>query len=137
MRHAICYVSDKNEKISDKQVEELLKECTTNNTSSGIKGVLLYSEGNFFQIIEGEKVFILDLFEKIKQDARHNGIIQIIGRDIAHDAFDGYKTDILNGETKYQASLPKEYTDTLEGLPGDLKKTMKKMMGTFIDTHEP
>lgn len=135
MRHAICYVSNKHKDINDKQVEELLEVCSTNNSSSGIKGLLLYSEGNFFQIIEGEKVFILDLFEKIKKDTRHGGIIQIIGRDIEQDAFDGYKTDILSDEMKYQLKLPKEYTDTLEGLPIDLKRIMERMMETFIDTH--
>ena len=135
MRHAICYVSNKHKEINDKQVKELLEECSTNNSSSGIKGVLLYSEGNFFQIIEGEKVFILDLFETIKKDPRHYGVIQIIGRDIEHDAFDGYKTDILTDAMKYQTKLPKEYTDTLEGLPLDLKRIMERMMETFIDTH--
>jgi hypothetical protein len=117
------------------QIQELLEESASNNILSGIKGVLFYSEGNFFQIIEGEKVFILSLFETIRQEARHHGIIQIVGRDVEKDAFDGYKTDILSGDMKYQTSIPKEYTDTLEGLPWDLKKIMERMMGTFIDTH--
>ncbi|WP_286761518.1 BLUF domain-containing protein [Salegentibacter sp. UBA1130] len=135
MRHAICYVSNKTKETSDIQVEHLLEGTFTNNTSSGVKGLLLYSEGNFFQIIEGEKVFILDLFETIKKDSRHDGIIQIIGRDIEKDAFDGYKTDIITGDIKYLTVIPKEYTDTLEGLPLDLKRIMERMLETFIDTH--
>lgn len=135
MRHAICYVSNKTEETSDKQVEQLLEGSFTNNTSSGVKGLLLYSEGNFFQIIEGERVFILDLFETIKKDPRHYGIIQVIGRDIEQDAFDGYKTDIITGDIKYLTLIPKEYTDTLEGLPRDLKSIMERMLKTFIDTH--
>ncbi|MBZ9730376.1 BLUF domain-containing protein [Salegentibacter sp. JZCK2] len=135
MRHAICYVSNKKKEISDTQIEELLEECSTKNSLSGIKGLLLYSEGNFFQIIEGEKVFILNLFEIIKKDPRHYGVIQIIGRDIEQDAFDGYKTDILTDKIRCQSKLPKEYTDTLEGLPFELKRIMERMMETFIDTH--
>lgn len=135
MRHAICYVSNKNKEVNDTQVEKLLEVCATNNSLSGIKGLLLYSGGNFFQIIEGEKGFILNLFETIRKDTRHHGIIQIIGRDIEQDAFDGYKTDIITDQSRYQTRLPKEYTDTLEGLPWELKKIMESMMETFIDTH--
>ncbi|PKD16421.1 hypothetical protein APR41_08730 [Salegentibacter salinarum] len=128
-------MSNKTEETSDMQVEQLLEGSFTNNTSSGVKGLLLYSEGNFFQIIEGEKVFILDLFETIKKDPRHYGIIQVIGRDIEQGAFDGYKTDIITGDIKYLTVIPKEYTDTLEGLPWDLRKIMERMLKTFIDTH--
>ena len=132
MRHAICFVSNKNKEISIEQIEELLHSSSVNNDSSGIKGLLLYSEGNFFQIIEGEKINVKGLFEKIKKDLRHYGIIQVFGRDINGTTLRGYKTDIIIDNLKYQKRLPKKYTDTLEGVPMELKNSMEMMLEKFM-----
>lgn len=135
MRHAICYVSTSVDSLTEEQIKDLLKFVEEKNKSLGIKGVLLYSEGNFFQILEGEKKTVLDVFNKIEKDARHHSIIKIIGRDISLDSYQTYKVDILNETNREFFDVPLKYKEALIGIPLDLKNTMENMLKRFISTH--
>ena len=44
----------------------------------GITGMLLYNDGNFMQVLEGEEEGVRDLFGKITRDPRHRGIITLL-----------------------------------------------------------
>ena len=93
----------------------------------------MYFEGNFFRILEGEKNQVLRLFETIQEDHRHEGIVQVIGRDIEHGSYNGYVVDIVTDEDKYSEELPGEYVETLKGVDPELRKTMEHMLEIFID----
>lgn len=134
MRHAICYVSNSNRDLNSDQIKELLAFCEKKNKEMDIKGVLLFSEGNFFQILEGEKDKVLLLFDKIKADNRHHGLIQVVGRDIGHGSYDDYKVDIITEEAKYQQKIPNEYLEALKGIPSKVKEPMKRMLAMFLST---
>ncbi|HSI69813.1 MAG TPA: BLUF domain-containing protein [Gillisia sp.] len=134
MRHAICYVSTANSNLSQHQIEALLSLSKERNDPVNIKGLLLYSEGNFFQIMEGDKEVVLRVYEKISQDRRHHGIIQIVGRDIENDFCEGYKVGILGDKEKSGYDVPSEYYDALQCIPPHVKKPMLKMLETFIAT---
>jgi len=60
------------------------------NNDLKIKGILMFSDGNFFQVLEGKKEHIHLLFEKIQQDERHYNIIKIFDREITNSAFSKY-----------------------------------------------
>ena len=60
-----------------------------------IKGILLYSQGNFFQVLESEfdnKQIILDLYENIKNDGRHYDVIKIMEKQTSAPSFSKYNT---------------------------------------------
>lgn len=134
MRHAVCYVSNVDPKMGMQEIQDLLSFCEEKNRERDIKGVLLFSEGNFFQVLEGKKEVIKELWKKIEKDPRHNGIIQIIGRDIKEGSYDSYKAEILGEEKKFKLGLPAEYAETLQGMPPDIKRTIERMLGNFIMT---
>ena len=69
--------------------------------------------------MESEKRTVLKLFEKIRSDSRHHGIIQVIGRDIDRGSFDGYKVDVIKDELQYEqeVEVTKEYIEALHGIP--------------------
>ncbi|WP_029036803.1 BLUF domain-containing protein [Salinimicrobium xinjiangense] len=134
MRHAICYLSTASKDLDYLEVRQLLEFCAEKNRSLEIKGILLYSDGNFFQILEGEKEVVLEIFQKIEKDSRHHGIIQIIGRDIPTGSYDGYKVDILTDEKISTYEIPSEYSEALLGIPLDVRKTMERMLERFIST---
>ena len=52
--------------MAPSQLLDLLLECRENNRSSGVTGMLLYGNGTFLQVIEGEEPVIDDLVEKIQ-----------------------------------------------------------------------
>lgn len=134
MRHAICYVSNTKQNFRLVEILKLLEFWKERNESMGIKGILLYSEGNFFQILEGEKTTVLEVFQKIEQDPRHYGLIQIMGKDIIQGSCDGYKVDILNNEYKNGYEVPQEYLNALQCISPDVKKPMERMLEMFVAT---
>lgn len=133
MRHAICYVSNCNEELNHQQIKELLEFCREKNRSLNIKGILLYSKGNFFQILEGERKVVLDLYKKIREDPRHYRLIQVIGRNIEEGCLNDYKVDMIN-EDQFKFEVPMEYIEALQGLPLDVRKPMERMLELFLST---
>ena len=134
MRHAICYVSNSKKELDYHQVRILLEVCREKNMKLGIKGVLLYSDGNFFQILEGEKDIVSNVFNKIEKDPRHYGLNIIIRRDIPLETYEEYKIDILDDEQRFAYEVPGEYQDALQGIPVDVRKTMERMLEKFISS---
>lgn len=135
MRYAICYVStaSRDEKLED--IKKLLDWTAKYNNDHDIRGILLYAEGNFFQIMEGDKKLVEDIFENIKKDRRHTNIIQVVGKDMKQGAFDGYKAEMVNDSNKCDYDLVKEYMEQVEGLDSQTQEVVKRMMEVFIDTH--
>ncbi len=80
--HRIIYLSSSVEYLNGKKIDLLLTQSRKKNLEKEITGVLLYIEGDFLQVIEGPKVAIIDLFESIKKDIRHKGIITIVNTTI-------------------------------------------------------
>ncbi len=55
-------------------VKEMLDKARDNNSRDNITGCLLYYEGEFIQYLEGNQIKVLSLFDKIKEDKRHQDI---------------------------------------------------------------
>ncbi|MDO1498826.1 BLUF domain-containing protein [Winogradskyella maritima] len=60
--------------LPDTEVEKIVTLSEQSNKDVGITGCLIYYEEEFFQIIEGKKSDVLNLFEKIKEDERHKKV---------------------------------------------------------------
>ena len=75
--YEIIYMSSATKLLSEEEVNYLLVQARHFNYVNYITGVLLYIEGDFLQVIEGHKETINALFEKIKKDKRHKGIIVV------------------------------------------------------------
>jgi hypothetical protein len=56
---------------------ELLTLSRANNSKLGITGMLLFKDGNFLQTLEGEQKKVLDLYEKIALDRRHQNLVAL------------------------------------------------------------
>lgn len=53
---------------------QIVSFAILNNTKLDITGAMTFDGNDFAQILEGEKSVVLDLFEKIKADPRHDSI---------------------------------------------------------------
>ncbi len=53
----------------------------------GISGMLLYADGNFIQVLEGENEAIDSLYSKITNDRRHNSFSVLINSEIKQRSF--------------------------------------------------
>ena len=78
--HYIIYTSTATELMPEEELKALLETARNNNTAHNISGMLLYSNGVFLQVLEGDNKDDLDhLYRHIEQDERHHSIIRLIG----------------------------------------------------------
>ncbi len=136
MRYAICYVSTASKDLEEKEIKEILDYSAEYNNQHDIRGVLLYAEGNFFEILEGDKELVEGVFADIQKDPRHKNIIQVVGKDVNHGAFDGFKAEVIDENSKCDYELVKEYMVQVEGLDSQTQEVVKRMLEVFIDTHQ-
>ena len=67
----VTYRSMAKADISNADIEEILRTSRVSNRAHNITGSLIYHRKVFFQLIEGPKREILELYDKIKNDSRH------------------------------------------------------------------
>ncbi|MEN8790356.1 MAG: BLUF domain-containing protein [Flavobacteriaceae bacterium] len=56
------------------EIRQMLDKARDKNKKLGITGCLLFYEGEFIQYLEGNQIKVLELFDEIKKDNRHNNI---------------------------------------------------------------
>lgn len=85
MHIRLCYASSWKGEQRDllEDLNHILSCSREFNSNNQINGVLYYADGSFFQCLEGEKLSVIYLFEKIKTDIRHSNIIDF-GFDPIH-----------------------------------------------------
>jgi hypothetical protein len=67
----IFYSSHARDDLVDGDLDVILESARRNNERLGITGVLILSDGVFFQAIEGEAEVLDELLERILADPRH------------------------------------------------------------------
>ena len=83
----LIYSSTASHSFGETDLIDLLRKSRSNNARTGITGMLLYTNGAFFQVLEGEAENVDALAAKIGQDPRHSGLITIIREPIPNRAF--------------------------------------------------
>jgi hypothetical protein len=73
----LVYVSSAAPPFSGDELRALLATCRKNNAALGITGMLLYKDGNFMQVLEGEEEAVRGLYDRIIADHRHKGEITL------------------------------------------------------------
>ncbi len=101
MWRSISYVSTTNLSLSPDEIKELLITTRHTNNRNDISGILLYADGNFFQVMEGKKEVIDTIFQKIKKDYRHDNLIKIFDRETCTRSFSEYHSSFITVNESY------------------------------------
>jgi len=64
------------------ELAELLQGARDTNAELGLTGMLLYAEGSFFQVLEGQADVVDALYDKIERDKRHDQVTLVIREPI-------------------------------------------------------
>jgi hypothetical protein len=83
----LVYTSVETRKIEPADLLALLQDARSNNARRSITGMLLYIEGTFFQVLEGDETTLAELFSVISLDRRHKQVTRIIHEPIAQRSF--------------------------------------------------
>ncbi len=92
----LVYLSKRMPKCTAEEIEKILVSCTKNNALVNITGVLLYSETQFIQYLEGDYTAIMALYDKIKMDDRHGNAILISSAPIKERLFPSWQMGSKN-----------------------------------------
>ncbi len=76
--YKLIYLSSETESFNEHELLTILEESINNNKRRGVTGVLLYSGGNFIQLLEGPREEVESLFQVVKKDKRHTNIIRLL-----------------------------------------------------------
>jgi len=92
----ILYLSAGTTWFDEKELKSILTISNVNNRRNNITGLLLYSLGNFIQLLEGTESDVRATFQKISLDNRHKGITIVSSGRLAERNFPqwamGFKT---------------------------------------------
>ncbi|HMT35789.1 MAG: BLUF domain-containing protein [Bacteroidetes bacterium] len=75
--YQLSYVSTGCDSLRYEDIKNILESSNKNNSQDHITGILVYCNKHFFQIIEGNREAILEIFNKILIDSRHDNVIKI------------------------------------------------------------
>lgn len=78
MPYHVVYVSSASQPFSKAALLDLLEKARNKNISLGVTGMLLFKDGNFMQVLEGEREIVTNLAKTIESDPRHKDFILLI-----------------------------------------------------------
>jgi hypothetical protein len=112
--------------LNKEGLRELYKEVIFKNAELNITGILLYSDGNFMQIMEGEAHELATLYSNIENDSRHYHLIKLTESDISQRIFENYSNGftIVNNEPEiFKLNLYLKWLK--ENFEGDVKRLIE------------
>ena len=87
----LIYVSSATKTVKDSDIVDILKASREANGKVDITGILLFKDGNFMQVLEGEAAVVDALHGKISKDPRHTGLITLLRKPITERSFSNWK----------------------------------------------
>lgn len=87
MTYQLIYSSFSSMPMQLDDLEDILEDAQYNNETDGITGALVYVDGHFLQILEGERGRVEQLMRRIAKDLRHETVVVLQQGDVAAPAF--------------------------------------------------
>lgn len=133
MHYAISYVSTASRDLDQSEVVQLLDQTEVRNNKLGIHGLLIFSEGNFFEVLEGDKELVIELFDSIKQDGRHKNIITIFEKHIKENLFDPEDGYFISANTRYRKMKVENFYKCIKDLDEGTQKVVNQILTQFCE----
>ena len=136
--YCLVYTSIANQKMSDDNLKELLKKSRLKNERKNVTGMLLYLDPFFIQILEGEEAIINELFNIIKQDAKHHKIKPIYKKPIEERSFPNWTMGFnkINAENVeavegFSDFWQRPISDFFSDSPNEIEKMLERFLDMF------
>ena len=92
----LMYASRAIEPVRPETLNAILKKSTQNNPASGVTGVLCFSGDIFLQVLEGGRLQVSKLYNRIAQDPRHTDVALLSYDEIEERSFAGWSMGQVN-----------------------------------------
>lgn len=136
LMHCI-YASAATRDLGAPELVKLLQQAREDNERLGVTGMLLYAEGSFFQILEGEEKVIQALYVKIGSDRRHTQMTKIISEPIAERSFDAWTMGFYKVSRQELAGIAgvNDFFGSAGSFADIDEGRAKKLLGAFREGH--
>jgi len=105
----LVYLSTSRTLLSDEVLLDILASARKNNQKHNITGVLLYSEGTFIQVLEGEDDDVDETFATISKDIRHKNIVVMLNEPTDKRSFPSWSM----GFNSVDPTISEEFIESL------------------------
>lgn len=102
----LIYVSTARNLMSKEVLVDILAKAREKNARLGITGMLLYKDGNFLQLLEGEEDNVRALYDTISHDHRHFDSMIILDEPVQERMFADWTMGFHDLEDAGLQSLP-------------------------------
>jgi len=134
--HQIIYISTAEPVLTEDVLLELLSESQKRNAAREVTGLLLHSDGNIIQIIEGPEDATKALYAKISKDVRHRGVTLMSSKAIEQRDFPKYKMGFKRARSKdFKEKIP-NFSKIVDqgGLSEEELEGVSKLVTIFLKT---
>jgi hypothetical protein len=96
----LIYTSTAAREYDAQELRAILESSTRRNAQNGVTGLLMYSQGTFMQVLEGEDAAIDETMGRIGLDARHHSVFELSREPIGEREFSRWSMGFysLDGE---------------------------------------
>ena len=92
----LIYASAATVDFSEEDLRKLLQVARRNNAKDGVTGMLVYQDGAFLQILEGDPAAVQRVYDKIEKDPRHNNVKLLLRTEIEERSFGEWQMGFFN-----------------------------------------
>ncbi len=122
MTYQIMYSSQATRPMTVAALEEILTDAREGNSARNVTGALVYVDGVFFQVIEGDKDVVRKLIADIAVDTRHEAVKVFYEAEVDTRTFESWGMAYFSPTAEQMsawAGLPG--TTTVEGILADIE----------------
>ncbi len=107
----LMYASRAAESVDQDELLAILRQSKGANASLGITGVLCFSGGIFLQALEGGRMQVNTLYNRIAADKRHRDVVLLTYEEIGERRFAGWSMGQVN-LARLNPALLLKYSET-------------------------
>lgn len=107
----LMYASRAADSVDQDELLSILKQSKAGNATSGITGVLCFSGGIFLQVLEGGRMQVNALYNRIAADKRHRDVVLLSYEEIGERRFAGWSMGQVN-LSRLNPALLLKYSET-------------------------
>jgi len=137
MLEFLVYVSTAVRTLTAEELSHLVTRAAERNAAEGVTGLLLYSDGDFMQCIEGHPAALDKVYGIIKGDPMHSGIILLARDGISQREFADWHMALKSPDSALKSltdSDPKTFLeDPAQRVPGSRAHAL---LNSFWNTHK-
>ena len=112
--YGLTYVSESTRDLLPEEIDAILLDARLFNASVDVTGALLYSDGHFFQLLEGPEESVKKAFDRIQKAKSHHKLKEIGSFDLPERSFESWHMGFIRApDTAIQSLSQAAWEDAI------------------------